>query len=56
MCVHDYELNRYCGARVCHKCRDHKGLVRCYCGWAASGGDGRAELVEWGETIDPEDS
>jgi hypothetical protein len=22
-----------CGAFVCEVCEDHKGLVRCYCGW-----------------------
>jgi len=29
-------------------------LARCYCGWASSGGDGRKELLEMGETIDPD--
>lgn len=46
---------RYCGAYVCAACGKHFGHVRCFCGWAASGGDGRRELIEWGETIDPED-
>lgn len=50
-----YVFNDYCGAYVCTDCGDHKGLCRCYCGWAASGGDGRAELVETGETIEPEE-
>ncbi len=44
----------YCGAHICMTCGNHMGLARCYCGWAASGGDGRKELVEMGETIDPE--
>lgn len=43
-----------CGAHVCEVCGRHQGLVRCYCGWAVSGGDGRQELEEMGETIDPE--
>jgi hypothetical protein len=51
---HDYEFSRYCGARVCADCEDHEGLARCYCGWSAGGGDGRAELVEMGETIEGE--
>lgn len=46
------EFDRYCGAYVCTACGNHIGLVRCYCGWSASGGDGRAELVEMGETIE----
>lgn len=48
-------FSRYCGAHVCLVCDRHAGLARCYCGWAESGGDGRAELVELGEVIDPED-
>lgn len=51
---HEYLFSRYCGARVCG-CGDHKGLARCFCGWSASGGDGRRELIEMGETIEPED-
>jgi hypothetical protein len=43
----------YCGVLVCDACDQHKGLVRCYCGWAESGGDGYAELEEMGETIEP---
>ncbi|MGA1354983.1 MAG: hypothetical protein ACO32I_09450 [Candidatus Limnocylindrus sp.] len=48
--------SRYCGVLVCDndECGHHKGLVRCYCGWSLSGGDGYAELEEWGETIDTE--
>lgn len=44
--------SRYCGVRVCDDCGHHQGLARCYCGWATSGGDGRRELVELGETIE----
>jgi hypothetical protein len=50
----DIELSRSCGAWVCNKCDHHNGLARCFCGWAASGGDGYKELVELGETIEPE--
>jgi hypothetical protein len=44
--------DRSCGVRVCGACGHHQGLVRCYCGWSATGGDGRRELEEAGETID----
>ena len=54
-CEHEYHFDRYCAARVCVICGDHKGLARCYCGWSRSGGDGRRELIEMGETIEPED-
>jgi len=46
--------SRQCGVLVCDACDQHKGLVRCYCGWAESGGDGYAELEDWGETIEAE--
>ena len=52
---HSYYFDRTCGVGVCYECRDHKGLVRCYCGWSASGGDGRRELIEAGENVE-EDS
>jgi hypothetical protein len=55
MCGAEYEFSRYCGARVCPECDNHKGLERCFCGWSRSGGDGRKELIEMGETIE-EDS
>ena len=48
-------FDRYCAAKVCQKCGWHQGLARCYCGWAASGGNGRQELLDEGETIEPED-
>lgn len=52
---HEYYMSQYCGANVCDKCGDHKGLARCYCGWSRDGGDGRRELTELGETIEEED-
>jgi hypothetical protein len=54
-CGGEYCFNRYCGCMVCGECDDHRGLARCYCGWSLSGGNGRAELEEMGETIEPED-
>lgn len=53
--AHDYEFDRYCGAKVCADCGEHKGLDRCYCGWSRYGGNGRQELIEMGETIEEED-
>jgi hypothetical protein len=50
-----FRFSSYCGAFVCVDCGRHRKLVRCYCGWAASGGDGRAELIAFGETIEPEE-
>jgi hypothetical protein len=46
---------RGCGAYVCNGCEAHDGLARCFCGWSLTSGNGRAELEEMGETIDPED-
>jgi hypothetical protein len=43
-----------CGAWVCEVCDAHVGLCKCFCGWSASGGDGRRELIEDGETIEDE--
>ena len=52
-CEHDYVLSRGCGVKVCTKCDDHKGLVRCYCGWSkTSPGQGYQELLDLGETIE----
>lgn len=51
-CGGEYHLQRSCGAMVCDRCDDHKGLARCFCGWSRSGEDGRRELIEMGETID----
>ena len=50
---HVWSFDRSCGARVCDECGEHKDLARCYCGWSLSGFDGRAELEELGEVIDP---
>lgn len=43
-----------CGAYVCEECDNHIGLARCFCGWAADGGDGYRQLEEMGEVIEPE--
>lgn len=55
-CNHKYEMRRNCGVQVCLECDHHKGLARCYCGWAADGGDGRHQLVEMGERIEEDDA
>jgi len=49
MARHHYQ--RGCGVWVCIECKGHEGLVRCFCGWAADGGDGRAQLRERGEIL-----
>jgi hypothetical protein len=48
-----------CGSFVCenNSCGHHQSssgqdFARCYCGWSASGGNGRQELEEMGEQID----
>jgi hypothetical protein len=46
--------SRPCAAYICDVCSAHVGLARCFCGWAASGGNGRTELIESGEVIDAE--
>jgi len=52
-CKHEYEFGRYCGAYVCIKCGDHKGLIRCYCGRSATRPGARTqELLECGGVID----
>ena len=48
------EFNRQCGAYVCINCDTHIGLARCFCGWSRDGSDGRKQLEDMGETIDPE--
>lgn len=53
-CGGEQVMSKYCGAFVCDECDHHAGLVRCYCGWSASGGDGYEELLDEGETIEPE--
>lgn len=53
-CGGTFRMVPACGAKVCDKCRKHQGLERCYCGWSEiRPGQGRQELVEMGETIDP---
>ena len=55
-CQHESRFRSLsCGVGVCDDCGHHQGLARCFCGWSASGGDGRAELVAMGETIEEED-
>ena len=54
-CGGEYYFRPYCGCKVCGQCDNHKGLARCYCGWSEGGGNGRAELEEMGETIEPDD-
>lgn len=51
---HDFseKRDRNCGVQICYECGEHKGLVRCFCGWSKSGRDGYAELREWGENIE----
>ena len=62
----DWVVSESCGAWICVKgglCGAHftyQGkdkepgpmLARCYCGWAADGGDGRQQLVEMGENVE----
>ena len=54
-CGGTYHFRAYCGVQVCEDCERHEGLDRCYCGWSAGGGDGRRELEEMGEVIEPDD-
>tara|TARA_Y100000034_G_C6854379_1_gene388014 strand:- start:146 stop:346 length:201 start_codon:yes stop_codon:yes gene_type:complete len=54
-CGGEYQFEPGCGAWVCDECDNHKGLCRCYCGWAESGGNGYQELIEEGEVIEPEE-
>lgn len=52
-CGGEYSFSASCGADICVTCGQHKGLARCFCGWAVSGqGNGRRELEEMGEQID----
>jgi len=53
-CGGELRWSKFCGAKVCHDCGKHSGLARCFCGWAENGGNGRQQLEELGETIDPE--
>jgi hypothetical protein len=56
LCGGTMSRSRYCGVFVCDNdtCGDHRGLVRCYCGWSFNGGNGYDELLEYGEQIEPE--
>jgi len=38
-CIHDYEWSNHCGAKVCSKCGDHKGLAKCFCGYGLAPGE-----------------
>jgi hypothetical protein len=50
-----YHFSAYCGADVCDKCYDHKGLAMCYCGWKSGGGHATAlDFAECGVRIDEE--
>ena len=51
---HEYpeRMHSSCGAFVCLNCGYHDRLVRCFCGWAIDGGNGRSQLIDMGETID----
>ena len=53
-CGGEFQFAIGCGVQVCTTCDKHKGLDRCFCGWAASGGNGYAELEEMGEQIEPD--
>ena len=60
MCEHQYpdKMSSYCGAFVCVKCGDHKGLARCFCGWGMRSGErleddiGNATYTEDGWDVD----
>jgi len=44
-----------CGAHFTYQGKDKEPgpmLARCYCGWAADGGNGRQQLVEMGENVE----
>ena len=62
-CTHSWERVDSCGAYVCSHCTQHASVnretqeviqtfVRCYCGWAQDGGDGRQQLIEMGENLE----
>ena len=50
-CGDELHFSEHCGAFVCDRCDAHLGLVRCFCGWSASGMNGRQELEDYGEII-----
>ena len=44
-----------CGAHFTYQGKDKEPgpmLARCYCGWAADGGNGRQQLIEMGENVE----
>jgi hypothetical protein len=45
-CKHEYYFNKYCGADVCSKCGEHKGLAHCFCGWKIGSADPEAKYRE----------
>lgn len=52
-----YYWRNYCGAYVCDKCEDHKGLCRCFCGWRQGHQTGYAfEAGDTPQTPEGEDS
>ena len=62
-CAHQWERIDSCGAYVCHHCEQHANVnretqeviqtfVRCICGWAQDGGNGRQQLLEEGENLE----
>ena len=53
-CQDSMRMSNHCGAWVCENCDNHEGMARCFCGWSLSGDDGRRELEEMGEVIDPD--
>lgn len=54
-CSGSMTFSRGCGVYVCDECDYHEGLARCFCGWSlTSPGQGRQELEEMGEQIDPD--
>jgi hypothetical protein len=60
---HSWDFVDSCGASVCIECSQHasvnrdtgaivQSFVRCICGWAQDGGNGRQQLVEMGENLE----
>ena len=58
-----FEVSKDCGVWKCKDCGAHAKydgaeqepgpmLARCFCGWAADGGNGRQQLVEMGENVE----
>ena len=60
---HEWEWSDGCATSVCMECSAHarvdretneiiQTLARCFCGWAADGGDAREQLLELGENLE----